>query len=190
MPIIKQGYVIKKLLTVFVLIFLSLYTVGNGLAAAEPASYETSVSFRGFVWGTSMDEVIRKMGQPVSRENINGLVSLAWENINVNGYTTFMIAYFSKSGLQGGTYYFLTYDIDELMRCYSEIRTELRDRYGPTYLFNGILKELRPYECSWHLSGGYVYLKVNTRTGDPVTLWYSSPELTKQIFGESVTARR
>ena len=124
------------------------------------------------------------MGKPVSREDINGLVSLVWENINVNGYTTYMLAYFSRSGLQGGTYYFLTYDLDQLMLCYSQMRQELRDRYGPTSLFNGIIRELRPYECSWELPGGYVHLKVNTRLGDPVTLWYSSPELSKQIFGE------
>ena len=139
-----------------------------------------------------MDEFVRKMGQPVSREEINGLVSLAWANVIVNGYTTFMIAYFSRSGLQAGTYYFLTRDLDELMRCYNEMRQELRDRFGPTNLFNGIIREPRIFECSWHLPGGYVYLKTNTRTGDPVTLWYSSPELSRQLFGDrqSYTAQR
>jgi hypothetical protein len=138
-----------------------------------------------------MDEVIKKMGKPISREQFNGLSSLLWENIEVNGYTTYMIAYFSKSGLQGGTYYFLTYNIDEIIRCYSDIRQELRSRYGPTVLFDGIIKEMRPYESSWNLPGGYVYLMVNTREGDPVTLWYSSPELTTQIFGtiDPVTAK-
>ena len=185
-----RRYVIKKPLAISALFFLLLFSAANGTDAEEPARYETDVSFRGFSWGANIDEVIKKMGKPISREEINGLVSLAWENIDVNGYTTFMIAYFSNSELQGGTYYFLTYNIDELMRCYNEMRTELRDLYGPTYLFNGILKELRPYECSWHLSGGYVYLKVNTREGEPVTLWYSSPKLTQQLFGESITARR
>ena len=158
----------------------------------EPVVYETEISFRGFPWGTSMDEFVRRTGRPISREEINGLVSLAWENIEVNGYATYMIAYFSKKGLQGGTYYFLTYNMDELMRCYKEVQQELRDRYGPTRLFNGIIRELRPYESSWHLPGGYVYLKVNTRIGDPVTLWYSSPELSRQLFGDrdSVTAQR
>jgi len=154
----------------------------------EPEVFETDVSFRNFTWGTSMDEVIRKTGKPVSREEFNGLVSLAWENIDVNGYATYMIAYFSNAGLQGGTYYFLTYDIDELMRCYNQIRQELRNRHGPTRLFNGIIKEMRVYECSWNLPGGYVYLKVNTRTGDPVTLWYSSPELSQKLFGDRVSS--
>jgi hypothetical protein len=32
---------------------------------------------------------------------------------------------------------------------------------------------------------------VNPRQGDPVTLWYSSPELSKQIFGDKpVTAKK
>ena len=151
----------------------------------EPARYETKVTFHNFPWGTSMESVIKKMGKPVSREKVNGLDSLVWENVEVNGYMAYMLCYFSKSRLQGGTYYFLTYTMDELMQCYNEVRQELRDRFGPTYLFDGIIKELRPYECSWNLPGGYVYLMVNTLNGDPVTLWYSSPELTKQLFGDT-----
>jgi hypothetical protein len=84
--------------------------------------------------------------------------------------------------------------MEELNRCYNEMRQELVDRYGPTRLFDTILsvRELRPYESSWHLPGGYVHLKVNTRQGEPVTLWYSSPELSRQLFGdrESYTAQR
>ena len=159
------------------------------LPAAEPAVYETNVTFREFPWGTSQEEVIRKMGNPLSREEINGLTSLVWENVEVNGYMTYMLAYFSGKGLEGGTYYFLTYSMDELTRCYIEMRQQLRDRFGHTDLcslpphFNGTLRELRPYQCSWDLPGGYIHLKVNTRQGDPVTLWYSSPELTKQLIG-------
>jgi hypothetical protein len=159
--------------------------------AVEPAVYETDVTFRNFAWGTSMDDVIKRMGRPISRENFNGLVSLAWQNIDVNGYTTYMLAYFSNSGLQAGVYYFLTYNEDTLMRCYSETQQDLLNRYGPTLLFEGIIRELRPYQSSWNLPGGYVHLKVNARIGEPVTLWYSSPELTKQLFGDKpVTARR
>ena len=187
-----RGLVIKKLLLVFMFPLFSLYPADKNRKIEEPPVYETEVGFRNFIWGTSQEEVIGTMGKPISKEEVNGLVSLIWENIDVNGYLTYMLAYFSKSGLQGGTYYFLTYDMDELMRCYSEIRQELRDRYGPTYLFNGILRELRPYECSWNLEGGYIHLKVNTRQGDPVTLWFSSPELTRQIFGDMkpVTAKK
>jgi hypothetical protein len=162
-----------------------------GIQAEESVIYETDVTFRGFPWGTSMEDVIKKMGKPISREEINGLVSLAWEKIDVGGYSTYMLAYFSKSGLQAGTYYFLTYDMDQLMRCFAEMRQEHLNRYGPTQLYDLISRELRPYESSWNLPGGYVYLKVNTRQGEPVTLWYSSPELTKQLFGDRpVTARK
>jgi hypothetical protein len=131
--------------------------------------YETNITFRDFSWGTSQEEFIKKMGKPIHREQINGLESLMWENIEVNGYMTYMLAYFSKSGLQGGTYYFLTYSMDELMRCYTEIQRGLRDRFGPTNLFNGIIRELRPYESFWDIPGGCIHLKVNTREGDPVT---------------------
>ena len=96
-----------------------------------------------------MDEVIKKMGKPISREKVNGLDSLLWENIEVNGFATYVIAYFSKSKLQGGTHYFVTNTMDDTMRCYSQLRQQLRDRFGPTLLFEGIIRELRPYECSW-----------------------------------------
>ena len=124
------------------------------------------------------------MGKPLSREKNNDLDSLIWEGVIINGYTTYMQAYFSNKELQGGTYYFLTYDMEQHMKCYSEMRQELRNRFGPTFLFDGIINELRAYEISWNLPGGYVHLKVNTRLGEPVTLWYSSPELTKKIFGD------
>jgi hypothetical protein len=185
MPIIYRGLLIKKLL---LLLLLPL----AGLSAEVAETYETDVSFRGFPWGTSMNDFVKKMGRPVSREQVNGLDSLLWENVDVNGFTTYMIAYFSRAGLQGGTYYFVTATQDEDIRCYSGLRQELRDRYGPTILFDGIIRELRAYECSWELPGGYVYLMVNARQGDPVTLWYSSPELTRQVFGKKdpVTAKK
>jgi hypothetical protein len=78
------------------------------------------------------------------------------------------------------------------MRCYSEMRQELLTRFGPTVLYDEIVREPRPYQSSWKLPGGYVYLNVNTRQGEPVTLWYSSPELTRQLFGNTgpVTAQK
>jgi hypothetical protein len=175
----------KRLLLVLSLSFCTLYVTDMHLQAQNSATYETNVTFHNFPWGTSMEEVKKKMGKPISQEEINGLVSLTWEKIEFRGYTTFMLAYFSKSGLQAGTYYFLTYDMDQLMRCYTVMRQELLDRYGPTQLYDIISRDLRPYESSWNLPGGYVYLKVNTRQGEPVTLWYFSPELTKQLFGDT-----
>jgi len=159
----------------------------------EPVVYETDVNFRGFAWGTSMDEVIKKMGRPVSREKVDGLDSLVWENVDVSGFTSYMIAYFSpKGGLQGGTYYFVTYTIEDIIKCYGGLQMELYNRFGRTNLFDECIKELRPFESSWNLPGGYVYLMVNARQGVPVTLWYSSPELSKKIFGQSepVTAKK
>ena len=160
-----------------------LAAVENADKKEEIEVYETNISFQGFSWGTSMDDVIKKMGKPLSREKNNDLDSLIWEGIIINGYTVYMQAYFSNKGLQGGTYYFLTYNMEQHMKCYSEMREELRNRFGPTHLFDGIINELRAYESSWNLPSGYVHLKVNTRLGEPVTLWYSSPELTKKIFG-------
>ena len=162
------------------------------LVAEEPAVYETDVNFHGFAWGTSMDEVIKKLGQPISRETVDGLVSLVWENVKVSGFTSYMIAYFSPSGLQGGTYYFVTYTMDDIIKCYGTLQRELYNRFGKTNLFEEIIREMRPYESSWNLPGGYVFLMVNARQGVPVTLWFSSPELSKKIFGqtEPVTGKK
>jgi len=185
MPIKLWGFVIKK----YLLFFLFPLAVLN---AAEPVIYETDVDFRGFAWGTSMDEVIKTMGKPISQEKVDGLDSLVWENVDVSGFTSYMIAYFSSKGLQGGTYYFVTYTMDDIIKCYGGLQRELSDRFGKTTLFDPIIKELRPYESSWNLPGGYVYLMVNARQGVPVTLWFSSPELSKKIFGtlDPVTAKK
>jgi hypothetical protein len=156
--------------------FLSLASV-----YADEAVYQTNVTFQNFRWGTSQEEFIRKMGQPINREEQDEIVSLVWENVFVSGYKTYMIAYFTRTGLQGGTYYFLTYDMDQLMKCYTEMQQELRKRYGPTNLYRGIQKELRDYECLWNVSGNYVHLKTNTRQGEPVKIMYLSPEMAKQI---------
>ena len=155
---------------------------------------EETVAFHSFHWGTSFEEFAAAMGMPVYQEEVNGLSSMLYENIMVSGYTTYMLAYFSKDGLEGGTYFFLTRSQDELIKCYTDVQTELLDRYGPTYLqknlegfydpadvLDRITRELRLYETSWNLASGYVYLKVNTREYEPITLWYSSPALTRML---------
>jgi hypothetical protein len=130
-----------------------------------------------------MEEFTAKMGKPAHVDEYNGLQSLVYDNIKVSGYPVFMLAYFSKDGLEGGTYYFHTFSLEELMKCYTTVQKELLELYGSTDLREGIIKEMRPYETVWNLPGGYVYLKVNTRQNEPVTLWYSSPALTKKMFG-------
>jgi hypothetical protein len=69
------------------------------------------------------------------------------------------------------------------MRCYRELQGGLINRYGPSRLMDEILREPRPYDSTWNLAEGYVHLGVNTRRNDPVTLWYSSPALTRKLFG-------
>jgi len=169
------GFIIKKLLLVFLLPLASIY--------ADEAVNSTTVTFQNFPWGTSQEEFIKKIGQPISRGEKDGIASLIWENVFVGGYKTYMLAYFTKNGLQGGTYFFLTYDMDQLIKCYTEMQQDLRNRYGPTPLYRGIQKELRDYECLWNVSGNYIHLKTDTRQGEPVTLFYLSPELAKQITG-------
>ena len=149
----------------------------------------TELAFRGFSWGTDVEEVVRQMGPPMSRDEIDGFVSLVWENVAVSGFSTFMLAFFSEAGLQGGVFYFLTDGLDETIRCYAQLQRELLRRYGPAQVLDSITRELRPYASVWNLPGGLVRLRVNTRQGDPVTLWYSSPELTGRILGEARFAR-
>jgi hypothetical protein len=96
-----------------------------------------------------------------------------------------MLVYFSEAGLAGGTYYFLTEDLDEVMACYRELQRNLVSQYGPGILMDEIIREMFPYESVWNLSGSYIHLKANTRTNEPVTLWFSSPALTKKILGNA-----
>jgi len=145
--------------------------------------YAQELGFHNFPWGTSMETFTSRMGSPVHVEEYNGLQSLIYENMQVSGYPAFMLVYFSQNGLEGGTYYFHAFGLDELMDCYTAVQTELLEVHGPTLLVDLMLRELRPYETSWDLPDGYVYLKVNTRWNEPVTLWYSSPSLTRQLRG-------
>ena len=167
---------IKKFLPIFVLSIASL--------CANATAHGTELTFRGFPWGTSMEEVIGRMGPPMSRDQVDGFVSLVWDNVEVSGYRAFMLAYFSDAGLQGGVYYFITNSLDETMRCYEDLQRILLGRHGPTPVFDRITRELRPYASTWNLPDGLVRLRVNTRQGDPVTLWYSSPKLTRHVLGE------
>jgi hypothetical protein len=167
---------IKKLFItgVFALMFV--------ISPALYAQYQSEVLFHNSPWGTSMDEFSRRMGkQPAHIDENNGLKSVIYDGLTVSGYKAFLLAYFSNSGLEGGTYYFHTFSLDELMQCYKDVQKELLEKYGPTPLCDGIIKEMRPYESSWNLANGYVYLKVNTRRNEPVTLWYSSPSLTNRL---------
>ena len=125
------------------------------------------------------------MGNPVNTDQVNGLQSLIYENIPVSGYRAFMVAFFSNNGLEGGTYYFDTANLEESMNCYTSLQRELVAQFGETRLYEVLLRELRTYETSWNLPSGYIYLKLNTRTNDPVTLWYSSPSLTRRLNGGS-----
>jgi len=147
------------------------------------ASDDIEVVFHNFHWGTSLREFTARMGEPAHIDEIDGLQSLVYDNLIVSGYQAFMVAYFSQNGLEGGTYYFNTFSLDELMQCYTNVQNELVEQYGPTLLFDRIIKEMRPYETSWRLKNGYIYLNVNTRRNEPVTLWYSSPALTQKVLG-------
>jgi hypothetical protein len=174
---------IKKLLIICVLATAAALYSAALYGADAPFGEEAEVGFHGFAWCASIQEFTAKMGKPGLREEYNGLTSLVYDKITVSGYPAFMLAYFSKKGLEGGTYYFHTFSLDELMKCYTDVQKELLAKYGPTSLCDGIIRERRPYETSWNLKGGYVYLKVNTRQDEPITLWYSSPALTKQLTG-------
>lgn len=166
----------KKLLVIFALAIAPVIYAQDELTAAQ-------VVFHNFAWGTSMKDFTSKMGTPVHTDEINGLTSIVYDNLIISEYPAFMVVYFSKNGLEGGTYYFHTFSLDELMKCYTNVQKELLEKFGPTLLCDGIIKEMRPYETSWNLDTGYVYLKVNTRQNEPVTLWYSSPYLTRMLFG-------
>ena len=170
------------------LLFIFAIFITITLSTALYAENEVTVRFHNFSWGTSLDAFKARMGNPVHVEEQNGLQSLVYENISIAGFRAFMVVYFSRNGLEGGVYYFDTNNLEELMMCYATVQRELVEQFGPTPpppsgLYEILMREMRTYETSWNLPSGYVYLKVNTRTNDPVTLWYSSPALTRQLHG-------
>jgi hypothetical protein len=161
---------------------MAVLLLGPGLCAQDGAAGPGTVDFRGFPWGTSLADFIAGEGEPISRETVGGLVSLAYENRELSGRRAYMLVYFSSAGLEGGAYYFLTETLEEVMACYRDVQQQLIARYGPGILMDEITRERFPYESSWNLSGSYIHLKANTRTNEPVTLWYSSPALTAQLL--------
>lgn len=167
----------KLFLAVCALVICSALYAQSGTTAG------TEVSFHNFPWGTSQQEFTAKMGRPAHIDEYDGLQSLLYDNVIVSGYPVFLLAYFSRNGLEGGTYYFHTFSLDELMKCYTDVQKELLEKYGSTNLRDIIFRERAPYESSWNLPGGYVHLKVDTRKNDPVTLMFSSPALARKILG-------
>ena len=156
--------------------------------AKEPE--EVTVKFHNFDWGTSLVAFKAKMGNPVHVENMNGYQSLIYDNVSVAGYKAYMVAYFSKKGLEGGAYYFDTNNLEELQKCYTAVLDDLVIQFGatppaPAGRYEKLLTEMRTYESCWDLPTGYIHLKVNTRKSDPVTLWISFPTLTKMLDGNS-----
>jgi len=168
---------------------LPLFIIAFLAAGFLYAQEMPNVQFHNFPWGTSLRDFKAKMGEPAHAESVNGLQSLIYENVTVSGYKAFMLAYFSQKGLEGGIYYFNTANLDDLMRCYTDLQNELLEKYGTTLLYEVILREMRPYETSWNLPSGYIYLKINTRWwNEPVTLWFSSPELTRRLRADEQLA--
>jgi hypothetical protein len=173
----KRGYTIKKLIVIIFTLIIS---------AALFAQGETNVTFHNFPWGTNMETFIARVGNPVHIDEYNGFHSLVFENIPMAGFRAFMVAYFSQNGLEGGAYYFDTINLEELMMCYDAVQRELVAQYNPpppapAGRFEELLRETRVYESAWNLPTGYIHLKVNTRTSDPVTLWISFPTLTAML---------
>jgi len=163
-------------------------TMAITLYAQTEANEEVTVKFHNFTWETSIAAFKAVMGNPVHVETFNGYQSLIYENINVAGYKAYMVAYFSKKGLEGGAYYFDTNNLEELTMCYTAIQNDLVTQYGdtpppPAGRYEKLLNEMRVYESCWDLPSGYIHLKVNTRKSDPVTLWISFPTLTKILDG-------
>ena len=158
--------------------------------AQTQAKEEVTVKFHNFAWGTSIVAFKAKMGNPVHVESMNGFQSLIYDNITIAGYKAYMVAYFSKNGLEGGAYYFDTENLEQLQKCYTAVQDDLVTQYGatppaPAGRYEKLLKEMRVYESCWILPTGYIHLKVNTRASDPVTLWISFPTLTKILDGVS-----
>ena len=150
------------------------------------AQNEAALRLESFAWGASIDAFRTRMGTPAFVDNSGRFQALLFENVPMAGYRAYMIAYFSDNGLEGGIYYFDTANIGEMMMCYDSVQKELVAQYGPTPpppagRYEVLMREMRVYETCWMLPGGYIHLKENLRTNDPVTLWISFPTLTEML---------
>jgi len=181
----------KRLLLIFTLLFLTtvLYTqsmTGSASSAGNRGAVSgvPAITFNSFTWGTSIDAFKARMGNPAFVEDSGGYQSLIYQNTLFANNRALMITYFSGNGLEGGMYYFYADGLEEIMMCYDSVQRELVTHYGhppspPLGRYEVLMREMRVYETCWMLPGGYIHLKVNTRTGDPVTLWISFPALTE-----------
>jgi len=176
----EWGYTLKKA----VLIFIALL-----MATALYAQTGTAMGFHNFPYGTSMETFRARMGNPVHSDEVNGLQSLVYDNVQFQGYSVFMIAFFSGNGLEGGTYYFYTRNLEDMTACYTALQREMIRLYGPTLVYEPetsgkvVMREARIYESTWSLPAGYIYLKANRRSDEPISLWFSSPSLTRRLNG-------
>ena len=167
---------------------LTIFLITLLLTNALYTQNERAVTFHNFAWGTSLEAFKARMGNPSFVEGSGGFQSLIYENVPIADNRALMVAYFSHNGLEGGMYYFNASGLGEIMMCYDSVQKELVTLYGtpppaPAGRYEALLREMRAYESCWILPGGYIHLKVNTRTGDPVTLWISFPTLTAILDG-------
>jgi len=170
----------KRLVLIFIMLLMTtaLFAQVGGIASSDV------ITFHGFTWGTSLNTFKAGMGNPVFTEDSGGFQALIYENVQFAGNRALMVAYFSDFGLEGGMYYFNASGLENIMMCYDSVQRELVINYGPpppapAGRYEPLMREMRSYETCWMLSGGYIHLRVNTRTSDPVTLWVSFPTLTK-----------
>ena len=170
----------KRLVLFLIVLFMAAALFAQ--TGGNPVS--NVITFHGFTWGTSIDTFRARMGNPAFVENSGGFQALVYENAQFAGNRALMVAYFSSTGLEGGIYYFNAAGLEDIMMCYDSVQKELVLTYGPTPpapagRYEPLMREMRSYETCWMLSGGYVHLRVNTRTNEPVTLWISFPTLTE-----------
>ena len=170
----------NKSLLFCILISVPLYSVfPEGMIEKQG-----EIKFRDFPWGTSIEEFVRKEGQPDEIEEKEDKI-LTYQNIKVAGYDAMMTASFSANELAGGAYAIKCETKESFQECSKDIDEKLSIMYGmnPAREDHDILKL-----SLWRYTGGIITLMTINNPDDDigaVTIMYFSPALAREVLGSS-----
>jgi len=87
-------------------------------------------TFRGFAWGSSINDIIAKEGNPTYSDTYDGESMLTYENIKIAGTTAKLYYTFSKNGLVCAKYEIFYPDTRTPQKLYQSITLNLKSLYG------------------------------------------------------------
>lgn len=186
------------------IIYLFLFSLCLSLSAQE-------LTFRGYNFGTLIDDVIAKEGTPDSRytSKERGLLAgdegINFKNVVVANHTATMEMEFKEKKLLAGAYNITlnnkslslgAKDPREVSQTYNDLLIKLTDLYGKPVksnnieLIEGVISNMlaqeinqgSPYSAIWQYKGGGVVLIASMEENWSLALLYMSPETYDLVY--------